>query len=361
MKRAVRGIAAVVLIAAAVLVAVPAGAAQQASKTVVVPPNGSVQDAIDHAHKGDTILLSPGVYKESVTITKDGISLRGAGSVGGGTVIKPPAKLPKGPCTSASGGAGVCVLGKFNAQFEVLRRVSDVTVSGIMFVGWPSMGVFAFGTKDLRLTDNAIFKSGEYGLARFDSIGGVVKDNTVVGGGEAGIYLGDSADAGAKVMHNEVSGSQFGIFIRHSSGITAQLNHLYNNCQGIMVLDDGQAGGVSDIELKYNYVTFNNEACEGSDEAPPLSGGGIALLGAADSLVAWNTVRGNEGTEINSGGIVLMSASDLTDGADPIGNTVKNNTAFQNSPADISSDGTGSGNDLTGNYCDTSSPSGFCL
>ena len=221
--------------------------------------------------------------------------------------------------------------------------------------------MFAFGTKDLRLTDNAVYKTGVYGLARFDSIGGVVKNNTVVGGGEAGIYLGDSADAGAKVMHNEVSGAQFGIFIRHSSGITVQLNHAFNNCQGIMVLDDGQAGGVSDIELKYNYVTFNNEACPASDEAPALSGGGILLLGAADSLVAWNTVRGNEGTEINSGGIVLMSAADLAQGADPTGNTVKNNTAFQNTPSDISYDGTGTGNDLSGNYCDTSSPSGFCV
>ena len=361
MQRTVRVMVATILIAAWVLVAIPAGAAQRPSKTIVVPPNGSVQAAIDRAHKGDTILLSPGVYQESVTITKDGITLRGAGAFGGGTVFKPPAKLPKGPCKAASGGAGVCVLGKFDAQFVVQRRVSDVTVSGIMFVGWPSMGVFAFGTKDLLLTDNAVFDPGSYGLARFDSIGGAVKNNTVVGGGEAGIYLGDSADAEAKVSHNEVSGSQFGIFIRHSSGITAQLNHLFNNCQGIMVLDDGQPGGVSNIELKYNYVTFNNEACAASDDAPPLSGGGIALLGAADSLVAWNTVRGNAGTEINSGGIVLMSAADLTQGADPTGNTVTNNTAFQNAPADISSDGTGTGNDLTGNYCGTSSPGGFCV
>ena len=56
------------------------------------------------------------------------------------------------------------------------------------------------------------------------------------------------------------------------------------------------------------------------------------LLGAADSLVAWNTVRGNTGTEINSGGIVLMSAADLTEGADPTGNTVKNNTVVPELP-----------------------------
>ncbi len=174
----------------------------------------------------------------------------------------------------------MCVLGTFDDEFQVTDRVADVTVSGIMFAGWPSMGVFAYGTQDLRLINNAVFGAGEYGLARFDSLGGVVKDNTVVGGGEAGIYVGDSADANAKVTHNEVSGSAIGIFIRHSSGITVQLNHAYDNCQGIFVLDDGQ-GGVSDIELKYNYVTFNNAACPASDEGPPLAGGGILLVGAA--------------------------------------------------------------------------------
>ena len=56
-----------------------------------------------------------------------------------------------------------------------------------------------------------------------------------------------------------------------------------------------------------------------------------------------------------------MSAADLTGGADPTGNTVKNNTAFQNTPSDISDDGTGSGNDLSGNYCGTSSPGGSCV
>jgi parallel beta-helix repeat protein len=189
----------------------------------------------------------------------------------------------------------------------------------------------------------------------------VVKDNTVVGGGEAGIYLGDSADANAKVMHNEVSGNAIGIFIRHSSGVTVQLNHAFNNCQGILVLDDGQAGGVSDIELKYNYVTFNYETCPASDEGPPLAGGGILLVGSGDSTIAWNTVRGNTGTEFNSGGIVLMSADALSGGLDPVNNVVKNNTAFQNSPADISHDGTGTGNDLTGNYCGVSSPAGSCV
>ena len=360
MDRTLRALAAIGILAATVLTTVPAGAAP-GPKTWVVLPSQSVQAVVKKAHAGDSILLVRGVYRQSVSIRKDGISLRGAGSSAGGTVFKPPATLPKGPCTQFSGGAGVCVLGKADDQGQVTKRVADVTVSGIMFAGWPSMGLFAFGTQDLRIINNAVFDAGEYGLARFDSLGGVVQNNTVVGGGEAGIYLGDSADAGATVIHNEVSGSQFGIFIRHASGITAQLNHAFGNCQGIMVLDDG-SGGVRDIELRYNYITFNNEACAGSDGNPPLSGGGILLLGASQSTVSWNTVRGNQGTDVNSGGIVLMSAADLVPGGhDPNNNVISNNTAYGNAPDDISYDGTGSGNDLSGNYCGSSAPSGSCL
>ena len=360
MKRVIGTVVAAALIA--VCVAIPAPASAAPSKTWVVGPSESVQSAINKAKPGDRIVLLPGVYRQSVTITKNGITLRGAGSASGGTVFKAPSKLPNSPCRQASGGAGVCVLGKINDQFEVTKRVSDVTVSGIRFVDWPSMGVFAFGAKDLRLLENTVIDAGEYGLARFDSLGGVVQNNTVIGGGEAGIYVGDSADADTKVINNDVSGSLFGIFIRHASGVTVQLNHAWNNCQGIMVLDDGSPGGVSDITLRYNYVTLNNAACPGSDEEPPLSGGGILLLGASDSTVAWNTVRGNEGTEINSGGIVVMTAADIVPGAsDPMNNVVSNNTAFGNSPADVSYDGTGTGNVLTGNFCETSSPGGFCV
>ena len=359
MGRTVRALVVIGVVAASVFTALPAGAAR-GPKTWVVHPSQSVQAFIKKAHPGDTILLVRGVYTQSVTIKKDGISLRGAGSASGGTVFKPPATLPKNACKKYSGGAGVCVLGKADDQGVVTKRVADVTVSGIMFAGWPSMGVFAYGTQDLRLINNAVFDAGEYGLARFDSLGGVVQNNIVVGGGEAGIYLGDSANAEATVTHNEVSGAQFGIFIRHSSGITLQLNHSFSNCQGILVLDNG-SGGVSAIDIRYNYVTFNNATCAATDEDPALSGGGILLLGASDSSVTWNTVRGNTGTQVNSGGIVLMSAASFTHGANPTGNTVKNNTAFGNSPYDISYDGTGTGNALSGNYCGTSLPSGSCV
>jgi nitrous oxidase accessory protein NosD len=253
----------------------------------------------------------------------------------------------------------VCVLGAGDAQGNVTDRVAGVTVSGIQFLGWPGMGVFAYGTKDLLLEGNAAYDTGEYGLASFDGLGAVIRNNRTGGAGEAGIYLGDSAAADAKIAHNDSWDSTFGIFVRHSSGVAVQQNHVFDNCQGIMILDDG-SGGVSDIEVKFNSSTLNTKTCPASDDAPAISGGGILLLGASDSSVTQNIVRHNEGTEVNSGGILLLSAEDLTGGEAPSGTVISDNLVFGNEPYDVFTDGSGTGNQLTDNFCKTSAPSDFC-
>lgn len=357
MRRMLRTTVVAAMVLGAIALAVPAGA--RAPKTWVVRPNESVQAAVNAARPGDTIILLPGTYRQSITIKEDDITLRGAGGFGGGTVLRPPTNL-RGQCKKVSGGSGVCVLGAFDAQGQVTDRVSDVVVSGIQFLGWPSMGVFAYGTQDLLIDGNTAYNTGEYGLASFDGLGAVIRNNRTGHTGEAGIYLGDSADAGAKISHNDSWDSAFGIFVRHSSGVTVQQNHVFDNCEGIMVLDDGQ-GGVADITVKFNTATTNTKACPASDEAPALSGGGILLLGASDSSVTQNIVRNNEGTEVNSGGILLLSAEELTGGSAPSNTVITDNLVFGNGPYDVFTDGSGTGNRLTGNFCETSAPADYCV
>jgi nitrous oxidase accessory protein NosD len=357
MRRTTRAVIAATSVLAVIAIAVPAGA--RVPKTWVVRPNESVQAAVNAAKPGDAIVLLPGTYRQSVTIKKDDITLRGAGGFGGGTVLRPPTNLG-GPCKKLSGGSGVCVLGSFDGGGQLTGRISDVVVSGIQFLGWPSSGVFAYGTQDLLLDGNTAYNIGEYGLASFDGLGAVIRNNRTGHAGEAGIYLGDSAGADAKISHNDSWDSTFGIFVRHASGVTVQQNHVFDNCEGIMVLDDGR-GGVSDITVKFNAATSNTKTCPASDEAPPLAGGGILLLGASDSNVTQNIVRNNEGTEINSGGILLLSAEDLTGGQAPSDTVVTDNLVFGNGPYDVFTDGSGSGNRLTGNLCETSAPADFCV
>ena len=84
------------------------------------------------------------------------------------------------------------------------------------------------------------------------------------------------------------------------------------------------------------------------------------LLGATFTLVAHNTVIGNRGSQFNSGGIVVLSARQISGGSNPNFDTVARNTAFRDRPADLRWDGTGTGMRFFANQCATSAPSGLC-
>ena len=73
-----------------------------------------------------------------------------------------------------------------------------------------------------------------------------------------------------------------------------------------------------------------------------------------------NAVFGNRGKKINSGGIVVLSAREITKGSNPNFDVITHNTAFRNHPADLIWDGTGIGVRFRHNHCGTSNPPGFC-
>jgi nitrous oxidase accessory protein NosD len=342
-----------------------ASSARQAmpSSIIVVSPGQSIQRAVNHAHPGDTILVKPGVYRQTVQIRKDGITLRGSGNSLQGTVLKPPAKKPHTVCRSAFGVTGVCILAKkINITTgRVLQRVRHVTVTGLYVTGFPDNGVFGYGTNGLTVTHTTAVNDGGYGISRFVSTETVFADDVAIGNHEAGFYVGDSPLANTVVRDNVAIGNLFGIFIRHARHVTAFHNLVTRNCQGILVLDDGQPGGAGDAVITHNTVLRNNKFCGKSGDTPVnVKGGGILLLGATKTLVAHNTVNRNHGRQFNSGGIVVLSAKKLTHGSNPRHDTISANVAFGNRPADLRWDGSGTGIHFVGNHCGKSSPAGFC-
>jgi hypothetical protein len=73
--------------------------------------------------------------------------------------------------------------------------------------------------------------------------------------------------------------------------------------------------GITINVITQNTVVGNNKFCPKSMDTPvKVRGGGILLLGATRTLVAHNTVNRNHGHQINSGGIVVLSAKKLTTG-----------------------------------------------
>jgi parallel beta-helix repeat protein len=335
----------------------------RASTTIVVGPGQSIQAAIDEASPGDTVLVEPGVYHQSVQIRTDGITLRGSGDFRGGTVIEPPESFPETLCNGVFGPTGVCILAKDvdPDTGAVNTPVNNDTVTNLVVRDFPGNGVFGYGTTGLTVTKVVAINDGDYGISRFVSTGTVFAHDTAIGNDEAGFYVGDSPDANTVVRSNEAFGNQFGIFVRHARGVDVTGNRVSGNCQGIMVLDDGQPGGVGDVNVAGNTVTGNNKFCEAHGDTPVnLQGGGILLLGATRTTVARNSVSGNSGRQINSGGIVVASAQALTGGSDPAFDTIVANTAFGNHPADLIWDRTGTGVAFIFNHCGTSIPPGFC-
>jgi hypothetical protein len=334
-----------------------------ATRTIVVGPGQSIQAAVDRARPGDTVLVKPGVYHQTVQIRTDGITLRGSGDFRGGTVLASPKSFPKTLCNSLFGPTGVCILAK-NVNTKtgaVITPVRNDTVTAMLVTGFPSNGVFGYGTNGLKVTRVGAINNGGYGISRFESTRTLFANDVAIGSDEAGFYVGDSPDADTVMRDNQAFGNLFGIFIRHAREVLVTGNRLSGNCQGILVLDDGQPGGAGNTAIVHNSVFRNNKFCAKSEDTPVnIQGGGILLLGATHTLVAHNSVAGNSGSQINSGGIVVLSARALTKGSNPNFDAIIGNTAFRDHPADLVWDRTGTGVRFRANHCATSIPAGLC-
>jgi Right handed beta helix region len=341
---------------ASIGLAAPAGAAGH-----VVAPGESIQDAIDAASPGDSIILQPGVYEEDLEITTDGITI-----VGNGATLSPPASPTPQVCDeSAPPGPpvvhGICIAGEVDFEtLEIIDPISDVKVIGLHIQDFSGLGILIFGGENAQFIANTLTDNGEYGIGAFVSTGTKMIANHVSGSEEAGLYVGDSPDANAKILANDTSDNLFGVFIRDAEQVKILGNRTHGNCAGILFLADAP-GPAGDAEVAGNFVTDNTRLCPATDESPPLSGTGVLLLGAHDVRVRGNIITGNNpdpavGDTPFSGGVVVVTG---LEGTAPNGNRVNGNIIVDNTP-DIRWDGTGADNSLAFNVCDTSDPAGIC-
>jgi hypothetical protein len=301
----------------------------------VVRPGQSIQKAVKAADPGDTIVVLGGVHRETVEVNKDGISLHGVDAV-----LKPPAKP-----TSSCGASGFCV------------QANNVSISGFTVRGFPDFGIVAFGARNAEFAANRAFGNGEYGITAFSSTGTRILSNVTSGSDEAGIYVGDSPHANATVLANETYDNFLGILVRNARHGKIGANRVHDNCLGMMFLAD-EPGPAGNFDVVGNQVVHNSRACPAFEDAPPLSGIGIALLGARGMEVTGNNILRNvpSGPTAFSGGVVVTRGFG---GTPPTNNTVVGNTILRNKP-DIFWDKSGSGNRLKPNNCKTSNPGRLC-
>lgn len=349
MKRLLRvAVVATVVAASGLSTAGPASAVM----TVVVWPGQSIQAAVDSAPIGGTVVIKPGHYQQSVLVRRGDVEVRGSGASLSGTVIEPSSPTSQNFC--AQNFSGICV---FNRK-DKINRLANVRINNLMVHNFPGDGVIAFFTKNLSVENVFAANNGEYGIARFDSVGGQLITNTTTGSGEAGLYVGDSLPANVFVAGNKSYDNQWGMLYRHARGADIEFNDFHDNCIGVLMI--AAPAPVGNALFANNTVRHNNKFCAGvPDEVPfDMQGGGVALVGTSGVLVEHNAIYNNRGKTLLSGGVVLQSAKPFG-GPVSSGNTIRNNTLFGDAPADIV-DHSGGVNTIRGNFCTRSIPAGFC-
>ena len=251
-------------------------------------------------------------------------------------------------------------------------KVRDLTTVG------HAIGILGFQVDGMLVERTTGKDHDEYGIAAFESHRLTFVHNTERGdGGEAGIYIGDTDDAGSKVAHNVSTGWLFGLFYRDARKGVSWANKLTRNCVGAIVMDTGPNGVQTDPETGEqftnhpagawgfvdNSVVRNTRFCPGGDEAPSIGGHGIVVLGADRVAIVKNTIKGNnppaEGeSAFPSSGVTILDGTDVV-GSDAPENVLVAKNRFRND-LDIFWDESGSNIRFRNNRCRTSTPEGLC-
>ncbi|MFH9725879.1 nitrous oxide reductase family maturation protein NosD [Streptomyces sp. NPDC017254] len=352
-KRQIALLACTVAVAASGL---GAAAPRAESRTAhLVKPGESIQKAVDAAKPGDTIVLAPGTYRESVRITTAGLTLLGSGSTS--TVLVPGDATAGDACAKA--GHGICVTGTES------RPVQGVTVRSLTLRGFTGNGLWASRTDRLTVRKVLADKNGKWGIAQERSTRGVFSHNIARNNADAGLFLANTTDEehgatdaeGTVITHNSLSGNRIGITVRRLRNVTVDHNEATGNCAAVFVVGDESTPRAGAMTLRRNNIHANNKYCPKTPRLPFLQGSGIVLTGTEETVVEKNRVVDNRGASPLSGGIVLFKSFV---GALNEQNEIRDNVVMRNSTADLANRDTGRGNTFTRNTCTLSEPAGMC-
>lgn len=207
---------------------------------ITVDSNGgesytSIQEAVNNAQNGDTIIVNPGVYKENIKVDKEVSIISKSGSED---------QIER-----------TYVVGAVSDDDVFSVNSSNVTISGFCISGGPSsgdlyeVGIYIDGADNCSLSNNALILN-DVGIVLDDSQSSHINNN-VASLGYTGIVLIDSYEN--DLSDNLLATNGDGILLNNSANNTIFNNTASGNGIGIYLGESGRNNIVSNLVSKNDY------------------------------------------------------------------------------------------------------------
>ncbi|MEV5200229.1 right-handed parallel beta-helix repeat-containing protein [Streptomyces sp. NPDC053720] len=313
----------------------------------------SVQKAVDAARAGETVLIGPGVYRESVRVTKPRVVLRGTDR--NKVVFDGGVRMANGITVTGAGSVveNLTVHG-YLANGVLFTGVTDERLQqrGAGGSAYDPLDTARFpAVRGFRATRVTAYNNGLYGIYAFDARDGVIEDSYASGHADSGIYVGQCKPCGTVVRGNTVERNAVGIELTNASDNLSVLGNLVaGNRVGVTVnSNDLEALAPQHGAVIAGNVVADNNAADTPEQADGGFGIGIGIGGGTGNRVQRNLVRGNR-----AAGVVVTDPP----GHPASGNRVEGNRATGNG-TDLVLASADPGNCFADNRPATQSPAGL--
>lgn len=280
----------------------------------------SIQKAVDSARSGDMVLVSSGVYRESVTIRTPRIVLRGTNR----SKVVVDGEFQRANGITVTGAASVVenlTVRNHLANGLLFTGVTDEALQGggAGGEGYDPLDTKKFpALRGFRASYVTAHNNALYGIYAFDARDGVIEHSYGSGHADSGIYVGQCQPCNTVVRNNLSEHNAVGIEVTNASEDLYFLgNTVRRNRVGMTVLSNNleALGPQHDAVFIGNTIRANND-----DKSPEQADGGFGI-GVGVSGGRNNRFERNRVEDNRAGAFVLRDEQ----GYPVLGNRIQNN------------------------------------